>query len=163
MSKPVTDVNFWKDRIQSAAKQGREFWSVYITRDSDWQHIFETHKRILRDEVEPGKRVLDAGCGYGRMAKLFEPKDYIGVDLSPEFIQTAKEKNPKHRFEVGRLEALPFTENFFDVAFCISIKEMIIENIGLQLWQHMEKELKRVAKKVLILEYTNPEVYETVE
>lgn len=44
--------------------------------------------------------VLDYGCGVGRLARRFDPKGYLGVDVSPERIQAARAAHPDHTFEV---------------------------------------------------------------
>lgn len=158
----VNKPQFWKDRIEAAKKRGHKHWSVYITRDSDWVFLNEEHRKIFDMEIKATDKVLDAGCGYGRWAKYFNPENYTGVDLSPDFIEIAKAENPGYKFEVGHLEALNYYNKQFDVAFCVSIKEMVINNVGQELWDAMQTELKRVAKRLLILEYTNPAEYEAV-
>jgi ubiquinone/menaquinone biosynthesis C-methylase UbiE len=155
MNKGVDRVEFWRDRIKTAQK---ESFSVYVTSEKDWNRINEAHKTILESEIRPGQRVLDAGCGYGRWAYLFD--DYVGVDFSPDFIELAQSKHPDKKFIQADLKRLPFDDESFDVAFCVSIKKMIIDNLGETAWQDMEDELRRVAKKVLILEYETPEPHE---
>lgn len=157
MQKRVTSISFWKDRIRGAAKR---HFMVYVTSEGDWQRINYEHEKILRTEIKQTDKVLDAGCGYGRWAHLFSMDNYVGVDLSPDFVEMAHLENIGWKFIEGKLESLPFQDGEFDVAFCVSIKEMIIDNCGQELWDAMQRELKRVAKKLLILEYTNPAEYE---
>lgn len=156
MPKPVEQKSFWKQRIQEAAK---EHFSVYITSEHDWQHLNEVHKNLLK--MCTGK-VLDAGCGYGRSSELFEADRYTGVDFSPDFIAMARDKYPNKVFVQASLDKLPFEDGAFDWAFCVSIKRMIQDNCGDDRWQEMQTEIKRVAKKLLILEYTDPHVHEIV-
>jgi ubiquinone/menaquinone biosynthesis C-methylase UbiE len=155
MNKGVDKIEFWKDRIEKA---GRKHYSVYITSEGDWQKINQAHEKILKDECK-GK-VLDAGCGYGRWSVLFD--DYVGTDFSPDFIAIAQKENPTKTFIQADLKALPFKDGEFDVAFCVSIKHMIEGNLGKDAWLEMEKELLRVAKKLVILEYTDPENYDVL-
>jgi ubiquinone/menaquinone biosynthesis C-methylase UbiE len=154
MGKPIDKLDFWKDRIERADKS-REHYSVYITRDDDWKYIWETHKEIIAREVSG--RVLDAGCGYGRMSELIEK--YVGVDFSPDFIAKAQKKYPEKTFIQSNLKKLPFKKNEFDWAICVSIRAMVKNNLGDPEWEAMEKELLRVARKVLILEYEEPKEY----
>lgn len=153
--KPVNKLSFWKHRIDNAPKPR---YSVYISSDEDWNRLNKAHKEILTPYRE--KKVLDAGCGYGRWASFFE--NYTGVDFSPDFIAQAEEMYPNKQFIQADLKDLPLEDNEFDMAFCVSIKEMIIGNLGGAEWEKMERELKRVAKEVLILEYTEPEKYEII-
>lgn len=159
MELPVNTTPFWKERIERAKHEGREHYSVYIARQALWDNICEQHEKILKRETA-GMRTLDAGCGYGRASEWVE--SYTGIDFSPDFIAIAQQKYPDKFFVQGNLANLPFPDDAFDVAFCISIKNMIIGNLGIEHWQPMENELMRVAKKVLILEYENPELYYTV-
>jgi SAM-dependent methyltransferase len=48
-------------------------------------------------------RVLDAGCGTGEYADLFEPERYLGLDLHPGYVAFARRRRPRHRFEVADL------------------------------------------------------------
>jgi ubiquinone/menaquinone biosynthesis C-methylase UbiE len=152
---PIEDINFWKDRINRAKKEKMQY-SVYLANDTTWNNIEAKHKEIAQKTCK-GK-VLDAGCGYGRMSQWFD--DYLGIDFSPDFIEWAKELYPDKKFEVADLLDLPYKDKEFDWAVCGSVRGMIIGNLGKETWQKMELELKRVAKKILILEYSSPDKYE---
>jgi ubiquinone/menaquinone biosynthesis C-methylase UbiE len=153
-NKGVDRLEFWKERIDTAQK---DHYSVYVTGHDDWNRINEAHRDIFDKEIQPNESVLDAGCGYGRWAQRFN--NYMGVDFSPDFIAKARKENHDKLFMVANLKELPFSDKTFDVAFCVSIKKMIIDNLGEDEWFHMEQELKRVAKKVLLLEYEDPAPY----
>lgn len=155
MAKPIDNLDFWKERIKSAQ---REHYSVYICSEKLWEHINDTHSEILAKEIKETDKVLDAGCGYGRWSESFD--NYTGVDFSPDFIAKARMKYPSKEFVVADLKSLPFSNKEFDVAFCVSIKRMVCDNLGEEEWKKMEAQLKRVAKKVLILEYEDPVPYE---
>lgn len=47
-----------------------------------------------------GKTVLDFGCGIGRLAPLFAPQLYRGVDVCAPAVAAARGRNPEYRFEV---------------------------------------------------------------
>lgn len=159
MIQPVDKPEFWKERIARAVRDGREHYSVYLTHKQAWDEIERIHAGILSKEVPVHSKVLDAGCGYGRMSQYFPDHTYTGVDFSPDFIAAAKLRHPDKEFIQAKLEDLPFKDYEYDVAFCISIKAMIVDNCGDRAWYDMEKELLRVAKKLVILEYTDPDKY----
>jgi SAM-dependent methyltransferase len=61
--------------------------------------------------------VLDAGCGSGLFSHLAikTGAEVIGVDAAPGLLEVARERNPQNNFLEEDLEALPFTENSFNV------------------------------------------------
>jgi SAM-dependent methyltransferase len=63
--------------------------------------------------------VLDAGCGTGRLAAELAESGLArvwGVDPSPEMLEIARAKTRRAGFKLGRLEALPFRDAWFDAA-----------------------------------------------
>lgn len=148
--KKVDTVEFWKDRIDTATE---EHFSVYVAAQPLWDAINSIHNEIMDKVIPKDAYVLDAGCGFGRWSTKFDK--YLGIDFSPDFIEMAKRKFPHKQFEQQNLKSLPYKDNTFDWAIVISIKAMIVNNCGADEWDMMEKELKRVCKKVLILEYGN--------
>lgn len=153
MGKPVMNPDFWRGRLQSASELR---YAVYSCPEEDWNQINEHHYKILTQYIDvKNSKVLEAGCGFGRWSPLFE--NYTGVDISPDFIRLAKENYPLHsdNFLVGDLKTLPFPDKHFDWCFHISVKEMIRREIGNETWGLIEKELLRVSKKVLTLEYSS--------
>lgn len=63
-------------------------------------------------------KVLDYGCGIGTMAKLCDPRNYIGVDIDEGSLDIARTNYPRHRFENG----LPDGEQF-DTIFLLAVIE----------------------------------------
>lgn len=43
-------------------------------------------------------RVLDFGCGYGRVCDAFDPAAYVGVDLNPAAVARARREHPDYEF-----------------------------------------------------------------
>jgi ubiquinone/menaquinone biosynthesis C-methylase UbiE len=156
-NKPIDKPEFWKQRIDTAQQ---EHFSVYVIEKNGWNLINQIHKKIILDNIPKDANVLDAGCAYGRWADLFE--NYIGIDLSPDFIKLAEGKHKDKKFLVGNLKNLPFVDKEFDWSVCVSIKKMVIDNLGDEEWNKIEKELKRVSKKILILEYEMPLEFEVI-
>ncbi len=81
----------------------------------------EDYPPIL-DEIKKQdfETLLDAGCATGPMLSLltieYPDKNYIGLDLSPEMIKTAKKKNLKNTtFIEGDCENMPLEDNTFDI------------------------------------------------
>jgi len=67
--------------------------------------------------LEPGARILDAGCGFGRTVGVFAELgfDAVGVDISPAVIEEARKHNPGPEYLVHDLtEPLPDEVERFD-------------------------------------------------
>ena len=86
--------------------------------------------QILRGNIAPGMRILDAGCGYGRnlIYLLRQRAEIFAIDASPTAVehvrQLSKSLNtglPGENFQVGRVEQLPWNADFADVVLCSSV------------------------------------------
>jgi ubiquinone/menaquinone biosynthesis C-methylase UbiE len=76
----------------------------------------------LQKYAQPNDKILDLGCGNGRLKKLFGKEiNYYGVDFSEELIKIAKTKYPDGEFLVVDGLNLPFPDNFFDKIFCLAV------------------------------------------
>ena len=50
-------------------------------------------------KYKPGQKILDIGCGSSDILKLFPVDvDYLGIDISPKYIEKAKKDFPKQNF-----------------------------------------------------------------
>ncbi len=75
--------------------------------------------------LQPGERVIDVGCGTGSLALLAGERvrpggRVVGIDASPQMIQTASKKRKRGKpveFRVAAIEQLPFEPDEFDAAF----------------------------------------------
>ena len=81
--------------------------------------------RRLLPHLEPGMRVLDFGCGPGTismgLAKAVEPGQLHGIDIEGTQIAMASAAataggHENAFFRIGDVTALPFEDDFFDVA-----------------------------------------------
>lgn len=67
--------------------------------------------------VTPGDRLIDLGCGNGRLLEQLPAVDYVGVDPSEAYIAAAVENfGERGTFRVGTAEDLDPTDGQFDVA-----------------------------------------------
>jgi len=75
--------------------------------------------RMVDAMVGRGARILDAGCGTGRVGGflLEAGHEVVGVDLDPELIAVAREEHPKGEWHVGDLAELE-VPGVFDVVVC---------------------------------------------
>lgn len=105
-----------------------------------WPEFEELKKYIKEDE-----RVLDLGCGNGRLFELFKNKniEYAGVDFSEKLIEKAKEKYGDY-FIVADAFGLPFPGDSFNSIWAIAFFHHIPSK---QLRLKALEEIKRVLKK----------------
>lgn len=47
-----------------------------------------------------GERVVEIGCGPGRLAACFPPDLYVGLDICPQAVEAAQGRRPGHDFRV---------------------------------------------------------------
>ncbi|HET6532358.1 MAG TPA: methyltransferase domain-containing protein [Actinoplanes sp.] len=68
----------------------------------------------------PGRRVLDAACGTGIVARgaAATAAETTGLDKSPTMLGLAARLDSRVRWVPGDAAALPFADHSFDVAFC---------------------------------------------
>ena len=86
---------------------------------------FFLHMEFVRDFIEKGMKVLDAGCGAGRFSVEFAKigANITLADISPKQIAVAKEKFsennlPADDFVVTDLKNMPFENSSFDIVVC---------------------------------------------
>lgn len=62
-----------------------------------------------------GRRVLDAGCGTGRLVPLLQAAELevVGADASPGMVEVARRSNPGVPFTVSELAGMPFDDAAF--------------------------------------------------
>ncbi|MWG33271.1 class I SAM-dependent methyltransferase [Halomarina oriensis] len=72
--------------------------------------------RTLLDRLDPDSRVLDAGCGGGRVALegLAERHRAVGLDFSREQLRLAAEAGRGDEHVAGDMTHLPFADDSFD-------------------------------------------------
>ena len=78
----------------------------------------------LQDFVPKNAKVLDYGCGHGRICWEFWSKGYqrvTGVDSSFKMIETAKNTYPGLEFRVVENSVYPFDNQSFDVVLLFTV------------------------------------------
>lgn len=80
--------------------------------------------RNLVAEIKDNDKVLDVGCGNGRLLEALKGKkvSYLGVDNSVELIKIARQNYPNYKFIVGDILSLrEITKDSFDYIFCVAV------------------------------------------
>src|SRR5690349_25174891 len=75
--------------------------------------------RLIEAMVPRGARILDAGCGTGRVGGFLAAAGHrvTGVDLDPQLIEAARADHPGPDWRVGDLAELDLPDRF-DVIVC---------------------------------------------
>jgi len=92
------------------------YHTLYKNRDEREAQVF-IDKLIDYLQIPKGSKLIDIACGKGRHAKYFNQKgmDVVGVDLSPNSINTAKkDENKNLQFSVHDMRE-NYQEETFDV------------------------------------------------
>ena len=133
-----------KEYAEYLLKKTKEDYNL-IAKDYARTRHFTWDIENLSHYVISGEKILDLGCGNGRLLEILKGKDidYIGLDSSKELIKIAKSNYPRAKFQVGNALKLPFQSNYFDKVFSIRVlPHFPSQELRLQFM----KEAKRVLK-----------------
>ncbi len=103
----VGEQNIWMQKV--AADPGHSHW--YVERFRSLARAGEDlagEARLVDAMVPRGARILDAGCGPGRLGGYLAAAghDVVGVDIDPVLIAAAEQDHPGPRYLVGDLAEL---------------------------------------------------------
>ena len=90
-----------------------EYWSKHF---EPW--FLPIYRNVLQQiRLTEDHSVLDAGCGAGMFSSMAVKAGarLIGVDAASGLLEVARRRNPDNNFLEEDLEALPFSDNTFDV------------------------------------------------
>ena len=147
--------NFVGSSGSKALREGFEFY-----------RFIKSHCRQLGRPVLPSTRILDFGCGWGRIIRFFlkdvESRNLIGVDVDPEIIQVCRDTIPEAHFDA--VNASPPTQlsaGSFDVIYAYSVFSHLQKDIHMQWVQEFARLLKpgglvfATTQKRSFIEYCN--------
>jgi len=100
---------------------------------------------LLHRYLSSESRVLDYGCGYGRLAEELIRGGYrniLGVDVSSQMIERGRRKSPALELRVVRGRTLPFEDTSFDLVLLFAVLTSIPTDEG-------QREVIREVERVL--------------
>jgi len=102
---------------------GNHLHRVYGLADEPVQRYLQGEIEFCRERISPGDRVLELGCGYGRILKALASETHIteGIDNAPGNIELAGEylhNEPGIKIHLMSVDHLDFADNSFDLVLC---------------------------------------------
>jgi SAM-dependent methyltransferase len=91
-----------KGRVIELAQRLAPERNQWIDRNS---YFYEQDEKYMQFLIPEGLRVLDLGCGTGRLLSALKPSHGVGVDISPNMIEIARRDFPQLEFVVGDIES----------------------------------------------------------
>lgn len=120
------DRSYWDQRYRDWWH--RPFHGMCQSTEAELAQEQQAIEAILDAVLKPKHWVLDAGCGYGRLAPLIceRVNEYIGVDFCSAAIDEARKNAPANaRFFTSDL--LEFTTGPCDVILMVGVRSSIEE------------------------------------
>lgn len=131
----------------------------HTTQNPVSQFFLNNFKQLLLEQMKQLKPVsiLDVGAGEGFMLELIRKnkvaKKIEGIEYMDDAIKLAKKINPKVKIKKGDIYKLPYKAGSFDLIICTEVLEHLDNPKNALI------ELKRVAKKYLILSVPNEPLF----
>src|SRR5262245_62162845 len=109
------------------------------------------HRQLVdQADIEPGRHVLDIGCGTGNLtllAKRLHPRaEVVGLDPDPKALARARRKAEERalsvRFDCGFSEELPYAEASFDRV----LSAFMLHHLALEAKEKTLREVRRVLR-----------------
>ncbi|WP_034649797.1 class I SAM-dependent methyltransferase [Corynebacterium vitaeruminis] len=110
----------WTDITTRNPQHSRNYAARWKNMEAEGRDIVG-EARLIDAMVPRGSRILDAGCGTGRVGGYLQQAGHsvVGVDLDPYLIEVAREDFPEATWEVGNLaEEGSIPEADFEAIVC---------------------------------------------
>jgi SAM-dependent methyltransferase len=119
-----------------------------LTRSKPWAEF-----KLIAESVNDGDKVLDLGCGNGRLYDSLKDKkiNYTGVDFSSSLLSIAKEKYPQVDFVEQNITELDIDDQFDRVVSVAVLNHLPSHELRLRALQGVYDLLKDDGKFILVV------------
>lgn len=115
------------EAIEKILKETEAGYDLVAEKFSETRKFFWRDLEFIKNYAKSGDRILDFGCGNGRLLELFQNADvrYFGADASQKLIEAAQSRYAGKKaefFKINPVQAsLPFADNFFNTVYAIAV------------------------------------------
>jgi len=126
-----TYYDYWKNRVNEANSK-KIFKSNIVVNDYKVPGD-EFYEIILDEEKISNGKVLDVGCGWGRLFPIYFKRrlEVFGVDISEKMVEEARKNFPNAVISLSEAEKLPFKNGTFNFVVCFGVFDATFQNESL--------------------------------
>ncbi|MDO8240415.1 MAG: class I SAM-dependent methyltransferase [Candidatus Moranbacteria bacterium] len=136
------------ENIDKILNQTEAGYDQMAEKFSGTRNFFWPELSFIKDVVSEESKILDFGCGNGRLLEILQEKNpqYFGVDISQKLIDLAKQKYPQFAQNFSKISGQPslaFPDEFFNNIVSVAVFHHFPDQ---KFRLAMAKELFRVTK-----------------
>jgi ubiquinone/menaquinone biosynthesis C-methylase UbiE len=119
------ETSFWDE--EATNKKYKFFEKKVYAAFREKEYLYIIQKMISDYHIIPTAKILDMGCGAGVSTIIWDKLGFcsVGVDISPELIQQARDlafsENSKATFLARDIAELDYPDHSFDVCFMVGV------------------------------------------